>query len=84
LGKIPGTWLCWKRNYYKTLPIHLRIIRNKIVCDYEFNVQLVSLLKAAGSDFKNMGQDSYIEKTAIDRVRGLNRFNLFLKLGYLF
>jgi len=61
-----------------------RIIRNKIVLDYGFNVQLVSLLKAAGSDFKNMGQDSYIEKTAIDRVRGLNRFNLFLKLGYLF
>ncbi len=62
-----------------------RVFAKKIIVDYGFNFHLIALLNGlTGSDFSNITQQNYIKLTAIDRIRGVNRFNLFLKIGYLF
>jgi hypothetical protein len=61
-----------------------RIINDKIVIDYGFNFQLLSLINWISKNKLKVTQEDYIKKTAINRVQGLNRFNLYLKIGYLF
>ena len=67
-----------------------RIIANKIIIDYGFNINLFSFMTTF---FDAIGEDTFIEKvynynyikrTSAYRVRGANRFNTFLKVGYLF
>jgi hypothetical protein len=70
-----------------------RIIANRIVVDYGCNFQLLSLLSVP---FELEGEDdlplisssrldnhNYIELTNKKRVRGVNRFNVFIKVGIL-
>lgn len=65
-----------------------RIFAGKFLVDYGFNCQLLALL----SDFefldftnsKIYSRSNYIEETSAKRARGMNRFNLFVKLGFLF
>jgi hypothetical protein len=71
-----------------------RIISNRVVIDYGCNLQLISVL-AGVLDVVSDGQSSeiinrtsitpsnYIENTVKTRVRGINRFNVFLKVGIL-
>ena len=67
-----------------------RIIANKIIIDYGFNTNLFSLLTtlfdAIGEDtfIDRIDNTDYIKRTSSYRVRGANRFNVFLKVGYLF
>ena len=61
-----------------------RVFKNKIVFDYGFNVHLLALLKGLSDSENNLSQEEYISKTSLYRIRGINRFNLFFKLGYLF
>lgn len=71
-----------------------RIIRNRVVIDYGCNLQLISVLAAAldvvtdGASTEIIYRNSittsnYIENTVKTRVRGINRFNVFLKVGIL-
>jgi hypothetical protein len=65
-----------------------RILAGNILVDYGFNCQLLALL----DDFKFLdftqstvyNQSNYIEETSAKRARGMNRFNLFLKVCFLF
>lgn len=72
------------------------IIAEKIVLDFGFTSQIFSLISlpldledtSAISDI-DINQDklttsSYIEKTYKKRIRGINRFNTFIKIGYFF
>ena len=67
-----------------------RIISNKIIIDYGFNTNLFSfittLFDAIGEDtfIDRINNTDYIKRTSSYRVRGANRFNVFLKVGYLF
>ncbi len=62
-----------------------RILKDKIVIDYGLNLQIIALIsRLKTADYSKVSQEDYIKYTAINRVRGLNRFNVFLKLGYLF
>ncbi|MEI8137955.1 MAG: hypothetical protein WCH21_11570 [Bacteroidota bacterium] len=61
-----------------------RIIKDKFVIDYGFNFQLIALINGITGSNMILTQDNYIKETAVDRVRGLNRFNVYLKIGYLF
>ncbi len=67
-----------------------RIIANRITLDYGYNVNLMALaltLFDAPDDniFESdvLTPSTYIEKTSAARVRGVNRFNVFLKVGVL-
>ncbi len=67
-----------------------RIIGNRVILDYGYNVNLFALaftLFDAGDqglpDSDVLSPDIYIAKTSASRVRGINRFNLFLKVGIL-
>ncbi len=68
-----------------------RIIANRVVIDYGFNLQLFSVFAGVfdvlldGEDFSSQNPTNlnYIEKTYRKRVRGINRFNVFLKVGFL-
>jgi hypothetical protein len=68
-----------------------RIIANRITIDYGMNVQFFSLfntlfdLNDVGFFHRNetIDADNYIEKTVLSRVRGVNRVNVFLKVGIL-
>ncbi|MBL0049195.1 MAG: hypothetical protein IPP32_14005 [Bacteroidetes bacterium] len=70
-----------------------RIFVNRIVLDYGFNMQVFSVLSTF-IDFIDTEEDplfeireintlNYIERTNKWRVRGVNRFNVFLKVGFL-
>jgi hypothetical protein len=65
-----------------------RIIKSKIVIDYGANFQFLALfggitdLNVGG--YSGLTSATYIEKTSAVRMHGMNRFNLFIKLGYLF
>lgn len=67
-----------------------RIISNRIIIDYGFNTNLFSFITtffdAIGEDtfIDNINNTDYIKRTSSYRVRGVNRFNAFLKVGYLF
>ena len=64
-----------------------RIIANRFVLDYGFSMQVLSipgLLYDVSQASTGYYYDSnYIEKTSGARIRGLNRFNAFIKMGFL-
>jgi hypothetical protein len=69
-----------------------RIIANRVVVDYGCNLQLFSVISGAvdivfdGEDLFSSTKNTntgYIENTYNRRVRGVNRFNVFLKVGIL-
>jgi hypothetical protein len=68
-----------------------RIIANRITVDYGVNVQFFSVLNTLFDVEKtgifhrqeSINADNYIERTVRSRVRGVNRFNVFLKVGIL-
>lgn len=68
-----------------------RIIANRITIDYGCNIQLFSLANTL-FDLNETGffhrqetidANNYIQRTVLSRVRGVNRFNVFLKVGIL-
>lgn len=69
-----------------------RIFANKIIVDFGASTQLFALLSIPkdllGVNFnqfdKYSPKETYIEETYKKRVRGINRFNIFLKIGYMF
>jgi hypothetical protein len=62
-----------------------RIIGKRFTLDYGLNVQLLSILlyDTSQSSTGNFSNSNYIEKTAGFRIRGLNRLNAFIKVGFL-
>lgn len=67
-----------------------RIIGKIITLDYGFNTHVFSLasgvFELGETGFFSLGDithSNYIEKTVKTRVRGINRFNVFLKVGVL-
>lgn len=65
-----------------------RIIANRLVLDYGVNMQVLSMLSTFPDEFKkdkieNGIETRYIEGTSGIRIRGLNRINAFLKVGFL-
>ncbi len=67
-----------------------RILANRICLDYGFNVNIIALYStlfdATGEslfDSSYPSQYNYIQKTSPGRVRGVNRFNAFIKVGVL-
>lgn len=68
-----------------------RVLYNRLTLDYGFNMQVFAFAATffdamdeglfGGSD--NPEADLYMKKTAPWRVRGANRFNVFLKIGVL-
>ncbi len=66
-----------------------RIYSNRLILDYGFNIHMFSVLSSifditgtrlGGSPIT---ASNYIESTVKQRVRGVNRFNLYLKVGFL-
>lgn len=65
-----------------------RIIAERITLDYGINMQVLSIPGllydlAQSSKSANYLNSIYIENTAGARIRGLNRINAFLKIGFL-
>ena len=72
------------------------IISEKIFLDFGFTSQLFSLISipldleetSTISDIdinqEKLTTSNYIEKTYKKRIRGINRFNTFIKIGYFF
>lgn len=68
-----------------------RVIANRITLDYGFNTHLLSLFyglfDTVESDFftrtETLDNTNYIKRTSRMRVRGVNRFNVFVKVGVL-
>ena len=65
-----------------------RIIADRVVIDWGLNLQLVSCVALITDILKRditfYTYENYIAETHGERVHGINRFNLFIKLGYLF
>ena len=67
-----------------------RIIANRVVIDYGYNINLLAMaltvFDATDDNIlfdENLKSNDYIQKTAAARIRGVNRVNLFLKVGFL-
>lgn len=67
-----------------------RIIANRIVVDYGVNTQLLALVSTlfdmTDSEtlyWSDVDNTNYIKVTSHARIRGINRFNVFLKVGIL-
>jgi hypothetical protein len=67
-----------------------RVIAKRVIIDYGYNINLMALaLTLFDAPDDNVFAENYlypseyIEKTSAARVRGVNRFNLFLKVGIL-
>jgi hypothetical protein len=71
-----------------------RIIANRITLDYGINMQVLTLItlyidQISSSSSSNSifsprrTQNNYIEQTSGQRIRGLNLFNAFVKVGFL-
>lgn len=61
-----------------------RIIANRIVLDYGFNMYLFSFFpNIALTNKDDITPGNYIEKTISRRVRGINHLNAFIKIGLL-
>lgn len=63
-----------------------RVYKNRITLDYGYNMQVIAMTLAildatVGGPYT---ADEYIQKTGAMRVRGINRFNFYCKVGYLF
>lgn len=63
-----------------------RILGNKIVLDYGYSIGFVAMARVFidALDYTTPTPENYIEKTATSRSAAINRFNLYLKIGYLF
>jgi hypothetical protein len=66
-----------------------RIFNNKISLDYGFSFHLLSALTTVESFNSSPSggmpsREQYISETIKFRMRAVNRFNLFIKVGYLF
>lgn len=64
-----------------------RVVADKIVFDWGYNFQIVSMAKmmlAVLSEGEPIPMTEYIEKTSSRRISATNRFNFYLKVGYLF
>lgn len=68
-----------------------RVFANRIVIDYGYNINLIGLtLTAIDAPDDAVSEDNtthasnYIKSTSAARIRGINRFNLHFKIGYLF
>lgn len=65
-----------------------RIFKNVICLDYGMNFQLASMIAIITDSFtgtfQSITRQNYIERTSKIRMHGMSRFNLFIKLGYLF
>lgn len=65
-----------------------RIIADRVVLDYGYNINVWGatslLLDALEITELNYRASEYIKKTGSIRIREINRFNLFFKVGYLF
>jgi hypothetical protein len=84
-----------KTQSYKKIDVMLgfgrsRIIANRVVIDYGYNINVLAMALTVFDapddnvlEGTTLTSDYYIEKTSAARVRGVNRFNLFLKVGVL-
>ena len=65
-----------------------RIFANRIVLDYGYTINTVAMMRiflnALEEDGSPAYAEDYIKKTSTTRVAAINRFNFFLKIGYLF
>lgn len=68
-----------------------RVFANRIVIDYGYNINLLGLTLTvldapddAISEDNTTYASEYIKTTSAARIRGINRFNLHFKIGYLF
>lgn len=66
-----------------------RIIANRIILDYGYNINVWAATTLIDDllerdNGKNVSAANYIERLSSKRVRGVNRFNVFFKVGYLF
>lgn len=67
-----------------------RIIANRITLDYGYTINVIALTTAIFDaadtpilDAEELFMSNYIEKTSAARVRSVNKFNVFLKVGVL-
>jgi hypothetical protein len=63
-----------------------RILWRQLVVDYGYNIHLIALTATVLDAFDVYRPDveKYVQINSAMRVRGINRFNFFFKLGYLF
>lgn len=64
-----------------------RIFANNLVIDYGYSINLLAMTLTVLDAPDDDGQATYldyIKVTSARRVRGINRFNFFVKVGYLF
>jgi hypothetical protein len=67
-----------------------RVFADRIIVDFGYTINLASaiapLFMTVSDEYFYGGipMENYIEETSKLRVQGVNRFNVFLKLGYLF
>lgn len=63
-----------------------RIFWNRLVLDYGYNIQLIALTTGIldALDTYHPKPEDYVRVNSGLRVRGINRFNFFCKLAYLF
>lgn len=64
-----------------------RIFANRIVLDYGYTISTIALtriLVGISDPIESSSAANYIPDTSLGRVSAINRFNFYLKLGYLF
>ena len=63
-----------------------RVIANKITLDYGYTIGCIAMTQMFVDvlEIEDVTPENYIEKTSKSRAAGVNRFNFFLKIGYLF
>ena len=64
-----------------------RIFANRIVVDYGYTIGFISTLQVLinlSDTYEEEIPEYYIENTSSKRLAALNRFNFFIKVGYLF
>jgi len=65
-----------------------RIFGNRIVLDYGYTINTIAMFRifinALEDDGNSLYPEDYIQKTSTTRVAAINRFNFFIKIGYLF
>ncbi|MBS1635969.1 MAG: hypothetical protein JST26_08590 [Bacteroidetes bacterium] len=66
-----------------------RVLYDKITLDYGFNINVFALMSSVleyegGNYASDYSASEYVRKSTRWRSRGLNRFNAFCKIGYLF
>ncbi len=64
-----------------------RIFANSIVLDYGYTINMAAMTRIFVTEVLDPKENysyNYIENTSKSRVASVNRFNLYIKLGYLF